>query len=80
MGIGEVVQQAVRIRDVAQLDVLAVYLADAVAVGIFNAGFVQDLLGAFRIEFIGVLQAVKAIAQGAGDYRPPIVLDLQMVL
>ena len=67
VGVGEIVQQAVRVRNIAQLDVLAVEFADAVAVGIFNAGFVQDLLGAFRIVLIGILQGIKAISHGTGN-------------
>ena len=67
MGIGEVVQQTVRIGDVTEFDIFTVEFTDAVAVGIFDAGVVQDLLGAFRIVFIGILQLVKAHTQRAGD-------------
>ncbi len=52
-----------------QNNFLAVQLANAVSVGIHNAGVVQQLCGGFGVKGIGVGQILVTIIQAGGQNR-----------
>ena len=51
-----------------QVDVLSVDLTDTVSIGIYDTSVIQELLSAFRIVLIRVVQLVITIGQGRGQY------------